>query len=581
MAYESKRKVQSIILWTIFYALQFQVRFIFARQLHNETGAPAQSPVPSPSSYYFLVEGDPLENGFIRATVQVGNGLKQFFLDIDTGSDLTWITCSPAKIKFLKPFSIYPTPNGPYVTNNNFVSCVDASICGFVEKPVNPQCSVQNQQCDYQVEYADHGTTLGVLVNDTFLFSSSLKGNPLQSTTSLTFGCGYHQEFSPSLHPPFADGVLGLGSGKTSILSQLSEQGLIKKVMALCSSDKFGPGYLVLGDSLSNSPDIMWSSLLNNHVEPNLLGPADLYYEDNLLASGLQFLLDSGTTYSYFSPEIYQPVLSQVKELAAKVGTPVMDPYLPVCWKPMTSSDDFLDSFWSMYLSFTSDDDVNFELAPFDYLTISPHDNVCLGILESQELGPAVENLNIIGDLPQQQRLVINDYENQKIGWNVVADCSNLPAQLSSTGSDMIPAKKRNGKSQKGKDLSRNGKNSAYSKPKRSFPIDISFVFKMKKPPEIWVKLINELADIEYRLTFACNDKLQLGTLPISRRLKERKPASPYIVYESQVVTSGVNVCIKARKPASPYSGKPEERSECRKTMSGKVFILNSVTEKV
>ncbi|CAA2964366.1 Hypothetical predicted protein [Olea europaea subsp. europaea] len=120
-------------------------------------------------------------------------------------------------------------------------------------------------------------------------------------------GCGYHQEFSPSLCPPFTDGVLGLGSGETSILSQVSS----KKVMALCSSDKNGPGYLVLGDSLSNSPDITWRSLANDHLE---LGPADIIYEDNLLVSVFHFSLDSGTTYRYFSPAIYQAVLSQVRQ---------------------------------------------------------------------------------------------------------------------------------------------------------------------------------------------------------------------------------------------------------------------------
>ncbi|CAA0809961.1 Replication factor C subunit 5 [Striga hermonthica] len=39
------------------------------------------------------------------------------------------------------------------------------------------------------------------------------------------------------------------------------------------------------------------------------------------------------------------------------------------------------------------------------------------------------------------------------------------------------------------------------------------FVFKIKMPPEIRIQLINEMADIEYRLTLACNDKLQLGSL--------------------------------------------------------------------
>ncbi|KAJ7965533.1 Replication factor C subunit like [Quillaja saponaria] len=39
------------------------------------------------------------------------------------------------------------------------------------------------------------------------------------------------------------------------------------------------------------------------------------------------------------------------------------------------------------------------------------------------------------------------------------------------------------------------------------------FVFKIKMPSDVRVQLINDLADIEYRLSFGCNDKLQLGSV--------------------------------------------------------------------
>ncbi|KAK4490122.1 hypothetical protein RD792_000779 [Penstemon davidsonii] len=39
------------------------------------------------------------------------------------------------------------------------------------------------------------------------------------------------------------------------------------------------------------------------------------------------------------------------------------------------------------------------------------------------------------------------------------------------------------------------------------------FVFKIKMPPDVRVPLIDEMANIEYRLSLACNDKLQLGSL--------------------------------------------------------------------
>ncbi|KAL2232366.1 replication factor C subunit 3 [Sesamum indicum] len=39
------------------------------------------------------------------------------------------------------------------------------------------------------------------------------------------------------------------------------------------------------------------------------------------------------------------------------------------------------------------------------------------------------------------------------------------------------------------------------------------FVFKIKMPSDVRIQLINEMAEIEYRLSLACNDKLQLGSL--------------------------------------------------------------------
>ncbi|PKA61556.1 hypothetical protein AXF42_Ash018844 [Apostasia shenzhenica] len=39
------------------------------------------------------------------------------------------------------------------------------------------------------------------------------------------------------------------------------------------------------------------------------------------------------------------------------------------------------------------------------------------------------------------------------------------------------------------------------------------FAFKICMPSDVRIKLVNDLADIEYRLSFGCNDKLQLGAL--------------------------------------------------------------------
>lgn len=54
------------------------------------------------------------------------------------------------------------------------------------------------------------------------------------------------------------DGVLGLGFGKASILSQLSSWGVIQNVVGHCLSSK-GGGYFFLGDDLVPPSGITWS----------------------------------------------------------------------------------------------------------------------------------------------------------------------------------------------------------------------------------------------------------------------------------------------------------------------------------
>ncbi|KAK1301345.1 hypothetical protein QJS10_CPB12g01517 [Acorus calamus] len=39
------------------------------------------------------------------------------------------------------------------------------------------------------------------------------------------------------------------------------------------------------------------------------------------------------------------------------------------------------------------------------------------------------------------------------------------------------------------------------------------FIFKIEMPADVRVQLINDLADVEYRLSFGCHDKLQLGSV--------------------------------------------------------------------
>ncbi|KAI3812306.1 hypothetical protein L1987_17013 [Smallanthus sonchifolius] len=75
------------------------------------------------------------------------------------------------------------------------------------------------------------------------------------------------------------------------------------------------------------------------------------------------------------------------------------------------------------------------------------------------------------------------------------------------------------------------------------------FVFRIKMPSDVRVQLINDLADIEYRLSFGCNDKLQLGSV-ISTFTRARSA----IVAAANVIESNQSYGVEASHEHKPCS---------------------------
>jgi len=64
--------------------------------------------------------------------------------------------------------------------------------------------------------------------------------------------------FSPSSYHPL-DGILGLGRGKTSLISQLNSQGLVRNVIGHCLSSQ-GGGYIFFGNAY-DSARVTWTPI--------------------------------------------------------------------------------------------------------------------------------------------------------------------------------------------------------------------------------------------------------------------------------------------------------------------------------
>ncbi|CAK7354684.1 unnamed protein product [Dovyalis caffra] len=374
-----------------------------------------------PSSVVLPLHGNVYPTGFYNVTLNIGQPPKPYFLDVDTGSDLTWLQCDAPCVQCTE------APHPYYRPSKNLVACEDP-ICQSLHSNGDHRCENPGQ-CDYEVEYADGGSSLGVLVRDAFNlnFTSEIRQSPV-----LALGCGYDQLPGGSYHP--IDGVLGLGRGKSTIVSQLSSQGLVRNVVGHCLSGR-GGGFLFFGNDLYDSSRVAWTPMSPNakHYSP---GFAELTFDGK--ATGLKNLFiafDSGASYTYLNSQAYQSLIYLMKrELSSKPLREALDDRtLPLCWKgrkPFKSVRDVKKYFKTFALSFMNDgkSKTQLEFPPEACLTISSMGNACLGILNGTEVG--LNDLNVIGDISMQDRVVIYDNEKQLIGW-APGNCNRIPKSKS------------------------------------------------------------------------------------------------------------------------------------------------------
>jgi len=146
----------------------------------------------------------------------------------------------------------------------------------------------------------------------------------------------------------------------------------------------------------------------------------------------MEVVFDSGSTYTYFTAQPYQAVVSALKAGLSKSHKQVSDPELPLCWKgqkALKSVFDVKKEFKSLSLSFANGKNAVMEIPPENYLVVTKNGNACLGILD----GTAAKlSFNVIGDITMQDQMVIYDNEKAQIGW-VRGPCSRSAKSILSS----------------------------------------------------------------------------------------------------------------------------------------------------
>ncbi|XP_052158525.1 aspartyl protease APCB1-like [Oryza glaberrima] len=380
------------------------------------------------SSAVLPIRGNVFPDGQYYTAMYIGNPPRPYFLDVDTGSDLTWIQCDAPCTNCAKgPHPLYK-PEKPNVVPPRDSYCQ--------ELQGNQNYGDTSKQCDYEITYADRSSSMGILARDNMQL---ITADGERENLDFVFGCGYDQQGNLLSSPANTDGILGLSNAAISLPTQLASQGIISNVFGHCiAADPSNGGYMFLGDDYVPRWGMTWMPIRN--------GPENLYstevqkvnYGDQQLnvrrkAGKLtQVIFDSGSSYTYLPHEDYANLIASLKSLSPSLLQDESDRTLPFCMKPdfpVRSMDDVKHLFKPLSLVFKKRLFIlprTFVIPPEDYLIISDKNNICLGVLDGTEIGH--DSAIVIGDVSLRGKLVVYNNDEKQIGW-VQSDCSKPQKQ--------------------------------------------------------------------------------------------------------------------------------------------------------
>ncbi|XP_022949714.1 aspartyl protease family protein 1-like isoform X2 [Cucurbita moschata] len=350
--------------------------------------------------------------GFLLyANISIGTPALDFFVALDTGSNLFWLPCEcrscPTSTPSGKiPFSHY-SPNASKTSST--VPCSNA-LCELSNK-----CTSNQNTCPYKVKYgAGNESSTGYLVEDVVsLITDDSQLKPVKA--KITFGCGKVQTGRFARHAA-PNGLIGLGMERISVPSFLANQGLISDSFSMCfGHDEIGR--IDFGDT--GTPDQKETPINSN--------PSFPHYNvtiTQIIVGGktndVQFtaIFDGGASFTHLAEPVYSLISEQIDSgIQLKRFSFGPDFAFEYCYE----SPLYAETIDCPVVNFTMKGGDDFiPLGQFLTLSIDDADTrraVCLTIVKST-------GINLIGmDFMAGYRIVFNR-EKMVLGWSP-SDCYN------------------------------------------------------------------------------------------------------------------------------------------------------------
>ncbi|KAL2229354.1 UNVERIFIED_CONTAM: Aspartic proteinase-like protein 2 [Sesamum indicum] len=144
----------------------------------------------------FTVGGtsDPYAGGLYYTKVRLGSPPQEFNVQIDTGSEVLWITCNscndcPQNSGLGIPLNFF---NAATSSSFSSISCSD-NICASMVQLASAECSTESNQCGYSFQYGDGSGTAGFYASDMLYFDTILGTSLIaNSSAPIVFGPHYN-----------------------------------------------------------------------------------------------------------------------------------------------------------------------------------------------------------------------------------------------------------------------------------------------------------------------------------------------------------------------------------------------------
>jgi len=349
-------------------------------------------------------------NGEYLMELAIGTPPVSYPAVLDTGSDLIWTQCRPCTRCYKQPTPIFDPKKSSSFSK---VSC-GSSLCSALPS------STCSDGCEYVYSYGDYSVTQGVLGTETFTFGKSKKK---VSVDNIGFGCGEDNEGDGFEQ---ASGLVGLGRGPLSLVSQLNEP---RFSYCLTSIDDTKKSVLLLGSSekVKDATEGVTTPLLKNPLQPSFyylslegisVGDTRLAIEKSTFEVGNDgsggAIIDSGTTITYLEQkafdELKKEFISQTKLPVDKTSSTGLD----LCFS--LPSDATEVEIPKLIFHFTGGD---LELPAENYMIGDSSLGVaCLAM-------GAASGMSIFGNVQQQNILVNHDLQKDTISF-IPTSCDKL-----------------------------------------------------------------------------------------------------------------------------------------------------------